>query len=427
MPPIQNQVQELDYDPFQTHRADPYGLFARGRASSPVTYLPGLDMWAVTTREAILDVFRRVDDFSATNTNTPLRPACPEAGEILVRGGYARKSLFSSDPPAHTVARKAVREVLSPRRVTKLEPHIRSLVDSAIDSLVGETRAELMNALFYPIPALVILRLLGVGDDAEITSTIRHGSVDQAFLMYGPPARHQEEIAHASGAVAWWNFAHDLVLERSAHGRADDLTTDLINLRDDDGRPVFTTDEVTSLLLTFFSAGHDTTTGLLANGFYHLLRAQDQWQRLCEDQTLVPNAVEELLRYDTSIVTWRRRARRDTEVAGTKIPSGAHVLLLLGGANRDPGVFTHPDELQIDRGNAADHLSFGFGIHHCLGSSLARLEARVTTEQLARRIPSLRIAGDSNFEYMPLLIFRCAQRLDVEFDAVLDAPVPARL
>jgi cytochrome P450 len=145
------------------------------------------------------------------------------------------------------------------------------------------------------------------------------------------------------------------------------------------------------------------------------MRHRDAWERLCADPSLIPNAVEELLRYDSSVITWRRRARRAVEIAGMTIPEGANLLLALCSGNRDDAHFPEPDRFDIDRENARNHLSFGFGIHYCLGAPLARLELNVVLEEITRRMPSLRLVSDQRWEFSPNTSFRGPMRLPVEW------------
>ena len=162
-------------------------------------------------------------------------------------------------------------------------------------------------------------------------------------------------------------------------------------------------------------AGHETTTSMSANAIVTLMRHRDAWERLCADPALIPNAVEELLRFDSSVITWRRKAVKAVEVAGVAIPEGAKLLLALCSGNRDDAHFPEPERLDLDRENAKTHLSFGFGIHYCLGAPLARLELKVILEELTRRLPSLRLVPDQPWEFPPNTSFRGPARLEVEW------------
>jgi cytochrome P450 len=214
--------------------------------------------------------------------------------------------------------------------------------------------------------------------------------------------------------VRFWRYLRGLIDERLATPR-DDLTSALLAVRagDDD---VFTLDEIASVLFAFLTAGHETTSSLLGNALRQLLERREVWDGLRREPESIPDAVEEVLRYDSSVVAWRRRSKRAVDVAGVAIPAGAQLLLLLGSANRDDSVFEEPETFDIQRENATAHLSFGHGIHFCLGAALARLEARVTIEVLGTRLPSLRLVPGVKHRFVPNTSFRGPLALEVEWD-----------
>ena len=175
-------------------------------------------------------------------------------------------------------------------------------------------------------------------------------------------------------------------------------------------------EEITSIVYGFSFAGHETTTNLIANTVRQLLIHSEAWNALCADSTLIANAVEEVLRFDTSVITWRRITTRATEIGGIPIPQGARLLLLLAGAGRDPERFADPDTFDIRRDNARTHLAFGKGIHFCLGAPLARMQARIVLELLCKRLPSLRLVADQVLTFPPNISFRGPEHLWVEWD-----------
>jgi len=163
-------------------------------------------------------------------------------------------------------------------------------------------------------------------------------------------------------------------------------------------------------------AGHETTTGMITNAMRQLLTQRPAWEEICGDPTLIPNAVEEARRFDSSVIVWRRKTTEAVEIGGVPVPAHANLLLLLGSANRDPAVFEDPERFDIHRRNANEHLSFGHGAHHCLGAPLARLEARVVVEELSARLPSLRLVPGQTLRFQPNTTFRGPLALLVEWD-----------
>ena len=207
--------------------------------------------------------------------------------------------------------------------------------------------------------------------------------------------------------------------EGFVRGRADDLrnyyTSDLLRIREED-EDALSLEEVTSTIYSLTFAGHETTTNLIANGLRQLLLRRETWNELREDPDLIENAVEEMLRFDTSVPAWRRMATRPVEISGVEVPEEARLFLLLVSANRDEEHFDEPDVFDIHRENAGKHLAFSQGIHYCLGAPLARLEARIAFELLTARMPDLRLAPeDQTIEFEPNISFRGPKELWVEW------------
>src|SRR4029077_8895770 len=180
--------------------------------------------------------------------------------------------------------------------------------------------------------------------------------------------------------------------------------------------PALNHQEVTQIVYELLFTGHETTTGLLGNALRRLLTDRHAWEEICGDPSLIPNAIEEVLRFDSSVITWRRKTTEAAEIGGVPVPAEANLLLLLGSANRDPAVFEDPDRFDIHRPNAREHLSFGHGAHFCLGAPLARLEARVVLEELSARLPSLRLVPGQPLRFQPNTTFRGPLSLPVEWD-----------
>jgi cytochrome P450 len=412
--PIDTKALSERFDPFHDpYLADPYPFFAQARAATPVFYSPDLNSWVVTRYHDMRSIFQTPKLFSAANALDPIHPICPAAGRILREGGFRPiPTLANADPPAHTRARRLANVAFTPQRVAAMESFVRELTVRFIEERWFSGRADLVRDLTWELPALVIFRVLGVPD--EDVARVKAGAESRVLYMHGHPTE-EEQIRVAQGTAAFWRYGEELVARR-VQEPCDDLTSDLI-LAHDGNVPTLSLQEVATIVSALLVAGHETTTNLLGNAFHRLLTERHAWEEICRNPSLIPNAIEEVLRFDSSIIAWRRKTMQAVEIGGVSIPAGANLLLLLGAANRDPTVFPEPDRFDIHRQNAKEHLSFGHGPHFCLGAPLGRLEARVVLEELSTRLPSLRLAPGQTLHYLPNVSFRGPLSLLVEWDA----------
>jgi cytochrome P450 len=401
------------FDPFHDpYLADPYPFFAQARAATPVFYSPDLDYWVVTRYHDIRRIFQTPTLFSAANTLAPLQPICPAAGRLLAEGGFRPvPTLTNSDPPGHSRLRRLTNVAFTTRRVAAMEPFVRELTGRFLTQRLASGRADLVRDLAWDLPALVIFRVLGVPD--EDVARVKAGAESRLLLMWGRPSE-DEQVRLARGMAAFWRYAEALVASRAEHPR-DDFTSDLLRARDGD-LPALSHQEVTQIVYELLFAGHETTTGMIGNALRQLLTHRHAWEEICRDPALIPNAVEEVRRFDSSVIAWRRRTTHAVEIGGVAVPAEANLLLLLGSANRDPAVFADPERFDIHRQNAREHLSFGHGAHFCLGAPLARLEARVVLEELSARLPGLRLVPGQTLRFQPNTTFRGPLSLLAEWD-----------
>jgi cytochrome P450 len=350
--------------------------------------------------------------FSAANTLAPLQPICPAAGRLLAEGGFRpAPTLTNSDPPGHSRLRQLTNVAFTTRRVAAMEPFVRELTGRFLRERLSGGRADLVRDLAWDLPALVIFRVLGVPD--EDVARVKTGAESRLLLTWGRPTE-DEQVRLARGMAAFWRYAEALVASRAEQPR-DDFTSDLLRARDGD-LPALSHPEVTQIVYELLFAGHETTTGMIGNALRQLLTHRHAWGEICRDPSLIPNAVEEVRRFDSSVIAWRRRTTQAVAIGGVPVPAGANLLLLLGSANRDPAVFEDPERFDIHRPNAREHLSFGHGAHYCLGAPLARLEARVVLEELSARIPSLRLVPGQTLRFQPNITFRGPLALLAEWD-----------
>ncbi|HLI38322.1 MAG TPA: cytochrome P450 [Streptosporangiaceae bacterium] len=376
------------FDPFAPgFTDDPYPQYAALREAAPVYHHP-MGFWLLTRYDDVSGVLRAADmSVDDRNVTGPLRDLL-EAGD-WGRDATAVRSMLDRDPPDHTRLRRLVSKAFTPRSVQALRPRITELVDGMLGALARAGRADLVRALAFPLPFTVIAEMLGTPPAdheriRELTGTLVRSlePVNDPELAAAIAAADEELTGIAAEMIAW-----------KRKNPADDLLTALINAEDEGD--VLGDDELIAQTLLLYIAGHETTVNLLAGGTLALLRSPDQMDLLRRDPGLIPNAVEELLRYDSPVQASRRITLRPVTVGGTTIPEGAFVMASLASANRDERYFG-PDagQLRVRRENARQHVSFGAGPHHCLGASLARLEAAVAFERMITRLPGLALDGE---------------------------------
>jgi cytochrome P450 len=255
---------------------------------------------------------------------------------------------------------------------------------------------------------------LFLGMPEEDVARVKTWARNRLMLTWGRLSEEQQ-MTEAKGLLEYWKYT-EAYIQKLVASPPDNYVGDLIrvSLRNEADLSIL---EITNVVYGLLIAGHETTTSMSANAVATLMRHRDAWDRLCTDPALIPNAVEELLRFDSSVITWRRKALKTVEMAGVQIPEGAKLLLALCSGNRDAAHFPEPEWLDLDRENAKTHLSFGFGIHYCLGAPLARLELKVILEELTRRLPSLQLVPDQRWEFPPNTSFRGPAQLWVEWQA----------
>lgn len=411
---IQTDLQRrlgADYDPFKDPiLTDPFPFFAAARAV-PVFYSPKLDYWVVTRYHDCREVLQNSKLYSAGNTLDAIKPVCPHAREIMQSGFRPVKTLTNADPPVHTRTRRLANAAFTRSRVAQWEGYIRELTRGYLEENFKGGSADMIAGLGYRLPVLVIFKIMGV--PPESVPVAKAASSTRILFNWGFPS-DAEQVKLAQDSVDFWAFAERLVAER-AQSPGEDFISALLQVRDGD-LPALSQAEVTTILSATLTAGHETTTSAIGNAFYWLLTHRHAWEEICADRALIPNAVEELLRIDPSVNSWRRKALADVEIGGVKVPAGANLLLLIASANHDPDIFADPERLDIHRANAKDHIAFGYGAHICLGAPLARLELRVVLEEVSARLPGLRIVPGQKLEYLPNTSFRGPRALQVEWD-----------
>ncbi len=322
--------------------------------------------------------------------------------------------LGESNPPGHTKMRKILASVLSPPRIRALEPLRRPVCAELVDAFAAKGSADLIADLGRPLPAQVIGELTGVPDDDRTSSTSTPTSSSHAVQEQDPEL---QQVAIDRVAEFDAHFLDVIRERRDTTDKPDDAMTALIEYRDEDGNGL--SDEKVLLHLTkdLVTGGIDTTTHLVGNLFYDILTTPGTYERLRDDRSLVPIAVEECLRHRPVVNVLFRRPAEDQEIAGVTIPAGSTVALGYSSANHDETVFECPEKFDLDRGDVVKRqLGFGWGVHLCVGAPLARLEGAHVLNAVLDRIPSMRLAPGFEYQRVKMFMMRGPVALDVEFD-----------
>lgn len=366
----------LTYDPYayEVHE-DPYPIYRRLRAEAPVYRNERLGFWALSRHADVLAGFKEWQHFSNRNGVSLDVDAFHENAESTM-------SFLAMDPPRHDRLRALVSKGFTPRRVSELEPRVRAITALHLDALAGRDACDVIPDFAGKLPMDVISEMLGVpSEDRAQLRTWADTVVHREEGVQGLPP------AAAQSALRMLHYFTEMLADRRVRPR-DDLTGALIAAEIDGDR--LSDREIIGFLFLMVVAGNETTTKLLGNALYWLWRHPGERDRLRADASLVPRWVEETLRYDNSTQALARVAARDVELHGDKIRAGDRVVLLVGSANRDERAFPDADRYDLLRDTSAS-LSFGQGVHFCLGASLARLEGRVALEEFWRRFPDYEV------------------------------------
>ena len=408
--PVEHRWSPLDDD----YLSDPYPIARQFGDDCPVVFAERLGYVMVSRMEDIVAVFTDPDTYASVNVQDPVFPLSAEAAGVLSSPDFNPVAVMSNRPePDHGRIRVFTRDGFSNRRLKLLEPYIARRSHELIDRMLTMTPpVELVRSFAFPLPGETVFRLIGFPEADD--DMLKGWCVDRKAFQWGAPTPEQQQQI-AEHMLSYWRYCRDFTAERMSDPR-DDLASELIAAHREHPDELSYI-EVESIIYGLSFAGHEAVTSLIGNALLCLLPRRDQWSQLCADPDLITNAVEEVLRFDSSQVSWRRITTRDTQLGGITLPKGTPILLNFAAANRQPGVFAQPDEFDIHRANAARHISFGKGIHYCLGANLAKIELRIVLQALSQRIPSLRLAAGQHIRFFPNITFRGPEQLLVEWDA----------
>ncbi len=361
----------------------PHEMFAVLRREAPVFWHKepkgGPGFWAITKHADVVHVSKQPKIFSSWRGGTNIFDLPqPELDQT-------RLMLVNMDPPQHTKYRRLVSQGFTPRQVARLEPHIRELASQIIDRVAPKGECDFVTEVAAELPLLVIAELMGVPvEDRRLIFDLSN-----RLIGFDDPEFQTSMEDGKQAAAEMWAYAQELA-ERRRQEPHNDLVSQLLNAEVDGER--LTEMEFNFFFLLLAVAGNETTRNLISGGMLALFEHPDQKEKLLAHPELLPTAVEEMLRWISPVICFRRTATQDTELRGQKIREGDKVVMFYISANRDEEVFERADQFDITR-SPNEHLAFGIGEHYCLGSNLARLEIRIMFEEILRRLPDIELAG----------------------------------
>lgn len=407
--PVHDTWSPLDED----YLADPYPIANALRDEHGVFYAASLGYLVVTEMGEIERIFTDHETFASVNVQDPVYPLAPEAQAVLSAPDFDPVAVMSNRPePDHGRIRVFTRAGFSNKRIKTLEPFIRRRSHELIDAMVsGGPPAEFVEAFAFPLPGETVFRFIGFPESDD--EMLKDWCGDRKAFSWGKPApAEQAEIAQRM--LAYWRYCRAFTASKRTD-RGDDFASELIDAHE--AHPdQMSYREVESVVYGLSFAGHEAVTALICNTLQCLLPRREVWAEVCDDPGLIPNAIEEVLRFNSSQISWRRVTTTDTTVGPYEVPAGTSIFMNFASANRQGDIWDGPDVFDIHRPNANRHISFGKGVHYCLGARFAKVETQLVIEALAERVPSLRLVDDQPFRYSPNITFRGPTRLHVTWD-----------
>jgi cytochrome P450 len=372
-----------DFNPFDPRlRTNPYEVYRELREEAPVYWSPMMQVWLLTRYDDVLETLKDHRRYSSERTRAT-NPLVQQLESYRLSSGPlgTTPTMLSIDPPDHTRMRSLVNKAFTPRQVERVRPHMQEIADELLDALPEPGRMDVVADFAVPFPIIVIAEMLGI--PATDRARFKAWSTDIAATLSGPflPPEVLERSVRSSNELA--DYFRDQISRRRVEPR-DDLLSALCAVEEQGD--LLSEDELIATCILLLIAGNETTTNLIGSGMLTLLEYADERRKLQADPSLMPGAVEEMLRFEPPAQMTSRIAAEDIELRGCRFEPGQVVLTALAAANRDPEVFPEPDRFDITR-QPNRHLSFGHGIHYCLGAPLAVIEARIAFESLLRRMP----------------------------------------
>ncbi len=394
----------IGYEPYsEQSRANPYAAYRELREHAPVYWAEQADAWVVSRYDEVRAILTQPELFSSDAMGAVL------TGQRNL-GPAGMRVVILMDPPQHTGFRNLVSRGFTPRRIAALEPRLRELVARSMQTLREAPAFDLISALAVPVPVTMIAELLGV--ETERLADFKRWSDEIIAGVSGSQRRAGvgDFSSIASPMAEFREYFQKIIEEREREPR-DDLLSVLVRARERD--TALQPEEIITFALTLLIAGNETTTNLIGNMVMLLLDHPEQIEHVRKDRSLIPNLIEETLRFESPLQFNFRRVCSEVEIAGTTLPKDSIVMPLIGSANRDERRFERPDDFDVRRSDLG-HLAFGFGSHFCMGASRARLEAQVCVEALLDDLPRLR-QSSARVENVDSYMIRGPRRLELEW------------
>ncbi|MBW4541089.1 MAG: cytochrome P450 [Myxacorys chilensis ATA2-1-KO14] len=386
---------------------DPYSFYKQARSEEAIFHSPVLNGYVVTRYADILTVLKDPVCYSSADNLKPIVRYSPEVIDVLRQGFPFVSDLVNSDGDQHKRLRAPFLKAFAPEKLQAMENSIRAIANRLVDSFVNDGHVDIIARFAYPLPLETILTMYGVPLDRM--ADIKQWCQDMTALFSSPLAPDQQ-LNCARSFVNLQNMVAGLIQERRQMP-CHDLISDI---QDSD----LSLNELVIVLCGLIVAGHKTTSHLISNGLKVLLEQPERWQSLCDNSALIPTAIEEILRYDAPVPAMIRTTTQDVSLSGIALPKGTQLFLMYGSANRDEAQYSDSDRFELERfkQTTSNHLAFGHGVHHCIGSNLARREGRIALEVLASRLSNLRLRPNQEFARIPALMNRGFTHLEVEWD-----------
>ena len=376
----------LSFNPWdENFRRNPYSFYQPMRMSPPPVLRFFIPVAILSRYDDVLSTLRDHERFSSVPVRNRMTM---ETAEVF---GDA-PSIVSSDPPIHTRMRKLVSRDFTPRAIREIEARVRAVTNALLDEVADKRRFDLVKDVAIPLPVRIIASILGI--PGERYETFKRWSETLIELTSLPPGTPMADSVRTNLTEMRAYFVEEI--ERRRRHPGTDLMSSLVSAHED--TEMLSAGELMQFLVILLIAGNETTTNLIGNGMLALQNHPEQTRLLRRDPTLMPRAIEEMCRYDSPVQSVFRTAKEDVEIGGTTVEKGSGIFLMLGSANRDGAKFERPDTFDITR-EENDHLSFGEGIHYCLGAPLARLEGAIVFDAMLNRFPRLAIDGHPALDY----------------------------